>query len=58
VTDQQAPPPRPARSTSRIPRDSVLYGRLVPILLSLLGLATAAMILFALGVFVGLIPFR
>lgn len=50
--------PRPDRDRSRIPPDSFLYGKGVPILLGVLGLLTTAMILFALGVLVGWIPFR
>ncbi|MGH2628048.1 MAG: hypothetical protein ACRDHY_15520 [Anaerolineales bacterium] len=50
--------PRPGQDRSRIPQDSFLYGKAVPIVLGGLGLITTAMILFALGVLIGWIPFR
>jgi ABC-type antimicrobial peptide transport system permease subunit len=52
------PRPRPDREQSRITKDSFLYGKAVPIVLGALGLITALMIVFALGVLVGWIPFR
>lgn len=52
------PRPRPDREKSRITKDSFLYGKGVLIVLGALGLATALMIVFALGVLVGWIPFR
>jgi len=52
------PRPRPDRGKSRITKDSFLYGKGVPIVLGALGLVTALMIVFALGVLVGWIPFR
>lgn len=52
------PRPRPDRDKSHIPQDSFLYGKGVPIVLGALGLVTALMIVFALGVLVGWIPFR
>lgn len=52
------PRPRPDRDRSHIPPESFLYGKTVPIVLGTLALVTALMIVFALGVFVGWIPFR
>jgi hypothetical protein len=37
--------------------DSFFYAKVVPVVLVALGLGTAAMILFALGILLGLIPF-
>lgn len=47
------------RSTnkSHIPRDSVLFEKVVPVLLVLMGTLTAALILFAAAVLLGIIHF-
>lgn len=53
--------PQPERKkgqpTNRMPSNSVFYDRIVPLLLIGMGVAMAAMILFAAGVILGLIPF-
>jgi len=41
--------------THKMPEQSVLYDRLVPILFVVLGLVTLALIVFSLGVLTGLI---
>jgi len=43
---------------SRITGRSALYTRVLPVLILALGLLTAALILFAAGVLLGLVPFR
>jgi hypothetical protein len=43
---------------SRISAKSTLYTRVLPILILALGVLTAALILFAAGVLLGLVPFR
>jgi hypothetical protein len=42
---------------SRAPKDSVLFERIVPVLLILMGVLTALLILFAAGVLLGFIHF-
>jgi hypothetical protein len=46
------------KSTSRIDSDSIFYNRIVPVLLAGMGVLMAVLILLALGVLVGLVPFR
>jgi len=41
--------------THRIPEKSVLFNKLVPALLIILGIATVLLILFALGVLTGIV---
>lgn len=43
--------------TNRMPSDSAFFERVVPILLIVLGIITVALILFALGVLLGFVPF-
>ncbi|MFP3854315.1 MAG: hypothetical protein ACLFWD_08495 [Anaerolineales bacterium] len=40
-----------------MPSDSAFFERVVPILLIVLGIITVALILFALGVLLGFVPF-
>jgi len=42
---------------SRAPKDSMLFEKIVPALLILMGVLTVALILFAAGVLLGLIHF-
>ena len=42
----------------RMPANSLLYERVVPVLLLLLSLGTIVVLLIVLGVLVGLIPYR
>lgn len=49
---------RAPRSVSRIPSDSLFYDRIVPILLVVLGIIMFILILFALGVLLGIVPFK
>jgi hypothetical protein len=42
---------------SRIPEESSFYSRVLPIVILFLGLVTAILIVFALGIITGLIPF-
>jgi hypothetical protein len=45
-------------SGSRIDRNSMLYTRLIPVVLGALALLTVALIIVAAGVLIGVIPFR
>jgi hypothetical protein len=45
-------------SGSRVPADSFLYRRALPILLVVMGLILAGLVLVAAGVLTGLIPFQ
>jgi hypothetical protein len=56
-------PKEPGRSPlkpsgSRIQSDSMLYTRLVPIILGALAVITVALIIVAAGILIGVIPFR
>lgn len=53
------PARRPRRpSTTRMPQGSVFYERVVPILLVSMGIITVLLILFAVGVLLGVVPWR
>jgi hypothetical protein len=41
-----------------MPSDSLLYDRIIPILLVVLGIIMVILILFALGVLLGIVPFK
>lgn len=45
------------RPTNRMPSDSTFYDKVVPVLLIVLAVIMAGLILFALGVLLGFIPF-
>jgi hypothetical protein len=56
---EPAPPRRPpGRRESRIPGDSWIYRRALPVLLLLMGVVTIGLILTAAGVLLGVIPWR
>ena len=42
---------------THMPKDSILFEKVVPILLLILGLITLGMVLFATGVLLGLVKF-
>ncbi len=46
------------RNSARIDSDSVFYNRVVPALLIGMGVIMVVLILFALGVLLGIVPFR
>jgi len=46
------------RGRSHMPTDSVLFERVIPVLLAGFGLVTVILILFAAGVLLGIVPFR
>jgi len=52
MTDQTA-----AKSKSHIPRNSILFEKIVPISLLALGVITLGLILFAAGVILGIVKF-
>ena len=43
---------------SRTPRGSMLYGRVLPVLIVFMAVVTVILILFAVGVLVGVVPFQ
>lgn len=47
--------PKPARGVRRIPEQSVLYDRLVPIALIGMGVIMVGIVMIALGILLGLI---
>ena len=56
--DEMSPGSSPERSgikSHRIPEKSVFFNKFVPVLLILLGVATVALILFAIGVLTGIV---
>lgn len=46
------------RGKSHMPEDSVLFERVIPVVLAGMGILTVVLILFAAGVLLGLVPFR
>jgi hypothetical protein len=46
------------RGTSHMPTDSVLFERVIPVVLAALGIVTVVLILFAAGVLLGIVPFK
>ena len=46
-----------ANGKSHIPKDSILFEKIIPLLLILLGVITVALILFAAGVLLGIVHF-
>ncbi|MEW6568538.1 MAG: hypothetical protein AB1449_10325 [Chloroflexota bacterium] len=50
--------PDERRRQARVPEDSIFYSRLVPILMVAMGILTVILILVAVGVLIGLVPFR
>ncbi len=46
------------RGKSHMPTDSMLFERVIPVLLAALGIVTVVLILFAAGVLLGIVPFR
>ena len=41
-----------------MPSDSLFYGRLVPVILIVLGIVMFVLIIIALGVLLGIVPFQ
>jgi hypothetical protein len=41
-----------------MPTDSVLFERVIPVVLAALGIVTVVLILFAAGVLLGIVPFK
>lgn len=61
VGDERPQPPRRSLlkpSGSRIENDSMLYTRVLPVVLGALAVLTVALIVVAAGVLIGVIPFR
>jgi hypothetical protein len=51
-------PRKPSRDRSRMPAGSTFYDRIVPLLLVALAVVMVVMILVALGVLLGFVPFQ
>lgn len=49
---------RITRGVRRIPQHSIFYERIVPLAMILLGLLMAVIVLFAMGVLIGVIPYK
>ncbi len=49
--------PQQKKSLSRMPDHSVFFEKVVPVLLALMGLLTLTLILFAVGVLLGIVHF-
>ena len=47
----------PMNSKSRMPENSILFEKLIPAVLALMGILTVILILFAAGVLLGIIQF-
>lgn len=60
MTDPELAPQDPSRKPAphRMPEGSPFYERIVPLLLVGMGILTAALVLFALGVLLGIVPFQ
>jgi hypothetical protein len=50
--------PDPTRGRSHVPDESVFYTKVVPLLLVAMAVVMAALILIAVGVLLGIVPFR
>lgn len=50
--------PKRGLKSPRMPERSVFYDRIVPLVLAILGMVMVGLIVFALGVLSGLIPWR
>ncbi len=58
MNNSKSPTKKPASNNpSRIPEDSTFYQKVVPALLLVMAIITSGLILFALGVLVGVISF-
>ena len=49
--------PRPRTDRSRVPENSLLFAKIIPALLIVMGVIMVALILFAAGVLLGIIHF-
>ena len=57
MTSQKSEHEASEKATNRMPSDSTFYDKVVPAILIIMGLIMLGLILFALGVLLGLIPF-
>jgi cell division protein FtsL len=55
---QREEDPDPREGMHRMPRDSVFYEKVFPVLLIVLGVITAIIIVFAAGILLRIIPFQ
>ena len=57
MSAENVPKRAPVSSKSRMPENSVLFEKIVPAALALMGILTVVLILFAAGVLLGIIQF-
>ena len=57
MSENATPKRIPPNNKSRMPRNSIFFEKMVPILLTGMGILAAVLILFALGVLLGFIRF-
>jgi hypothetical protein len=57
MSAENIPKRPPANSKSHMPENSVLFEKVIPVALVLMGLLTAILILFAAGVLLGIVQF-
>lgn len=55
---QKAPSPRPGRGVRRIPQQSLLYSRVVPLAMLVLGVLLVLILILAAGLVLGLVPYK
>jgi hypothetical protein len=54
---ENVPQRSPVNSKSRIPENSVLFEKVIPFALAFMGIVTVILILFAIGVLLGIVQF-
>ncbi|MGB7876882.1 MAG: hypothetical protein WBL25_21060 [Anaerolineales bacterium] len=57
MSAENVPKRTPINSKSRMPENSVLFEKIVPVALAFMGILTVILILFAAGVLLGFIQF-
>ena len=57
MSAENVPKRTPVNNKSRMPENSVLFEKIVPAALAIMGILTVILILFAAGVLLGLIQF-
>ena len=57
MSAENVPKRVPVNSKSRMPENSVLFKKVIPVALAIMGILTIILILFATGVLLGIIQF-
>jgi len=57
MSAENVPKRSPAKSKSRIPENTVLFEKIIPTALAFMGILTVILILFAIGVLLGIVRF-